>query len=741
MSLQPLPSLHLRAEDVTAGTTGAPTGTLTVALAGNPNSGKTTLFNALTGLRQKVANYPGVTVEKKTGRCRCGEREVEVIDLPGTYSLVATSPDEQVAMEVIRGLRSDTPAPDVVVAVIDASNLARNLYFMTQLLDTDRPLVVALTMSDVANRRDQPVDSQALAQLLGVPVVPVIAHQRIGTDLLKDAIVRAPAGQTRVNPPWRSRALSTAELAIASAIDPTRDAGQRRLLARRLLIGDPSADLATWRHQPAVHQAIAEAAQILDGDPLLADVAARYAWIDSVIPTLMRARRPGRVHISERADRILLNRWAGYGIFAAVMTLLFITIFLVADPLMSSFEGAVQWLGAWATSGMADGDLKSLLVDGVFAGVGGVVVFVPQIALLFLFLAILEDTGYLARAAFLMDRILCRVGLHGKSFIPLLSSFACAIPGILSTRTIESRRERLATVLVAPFMSCSARLPVYGLVVATCFAPWSPWAKGFLMLGLYVLGIVTAFAAAWVGSKIRGRMQPTPFILELPTYQVPQLRQVLLTVWHNTWAFLKRAGTIIFALSILVWAMTTYPKAPDSLLQTKRAEFERAWQTPTDLAGEAAAQAKVDAWDKIASQENIDHSIAGRIGHVIEPVIAPIGFDWKIGIGLVGAFAAREVFVSTLGITYGVGDPGDDTAPLSERLLSDTRPDGTPVWSVATALSLLVWFVLAMQCLSTSATVRRETGGWTWPLIQLGLMNGIAWICCFAVYQVAVRFT
>lgn len=646
-----------------------------IALAGNPNAGKTTIFNGLTGLRQKIANYPGITVEKKMGRCQVGDTEVEVLDLPGTYSLVPASPDEAVTSAVLKGERSDTPAPDVVVAVVDASTLARGLFLVSQVMELGRPVVVALNMTDIAERRGRSVDAEALARHLGVPVVPLVGNRKEGIGLLLETVTKA------VVPP-----------------------------------------APTWKRTE-------------DADPDLAEIAGRYAWVDGVAAACVRPGPP-RITSSERIDHILLHPAFGFATFALIMAGLFVTLFTLATPLMDLCEGGITALGGWLTSGMADGDLKSLISDGIFAGVGGVVVFVPQIALLFLFLALLEDSGYLARAAFLMDRVLHRVGLHGKSFIPLLSSFACAIPGILSARTIEAPRERFATILVAPLMSCSARLPVYALAIAAFFGSWAPWAQGLLMLGLYVLGIVVAFLVAWVAMKIRGRQGTSPLLLELPAYKVPQPSLVVSQVWHGTSAFLTRAGSIILALSIAIWAITTYPKPHADDLAKAESRFEAAWKAPTGVSPEEVATQREDAQGRFIAQAALEHSIAGRLGHALEPVIAPLGFDWKIGVGLVGAFAAREVFVSTLGIVYAVGDPGDDTADLQAAIRADTHADGTPIWTMATAASLLVWFVLAMQCISTTAVVRRETGSWAWALGQLVGMNVIAWLASFITYQV-----
>ncbi len=734
----------------------------TVALAGNPNSGKTTLFNALTGLRQHVANYPGVTVEKKTGRAVVAGRLIDVIDLPGTYSLVPASPDERVAMEVLRGLRADTPRPDALIAVVDASNLARNLFLFSQLSELGLPLVVALNMTDVAERRGARIDAAALATALGVPVIPVVGSQGTGIDTLRAAIERALAtGPDALPAPWASVEALEREIAPLSAF-----CGASPVSARRLLLDDPSPDLDRLRADPGVKPHLEAARTRLAAartDAVQADIEARYRWIDGVVARCVVAG-PATPSLTERADAVLLNPVLGLGIFALIMASLFAAIFLIAAPVKEVLDAGMDWLGGNLTAWIGPGLLTDLLKDGVIAGVGGVVGFVPQIVLLFAFLALLEDSGYLARAAFLMDRLLARIGLHGKSFIPLLSSFACAIPAILATRTIDGRRERLATILVAPFMSCSARLPVYGLMIETFFAPWAWWQKGLLLMGAYVLGILAAVFTALAVRLFARIGAATPFILELPTYQVPQAKQVTLAVWGKTREFLVRAGTIIFALSVVLWALATFPGLPAEREAAIRASVtvaapaapipatvpapgpQSTFPDPgkpvaaavapgqgTDAAKTAAAEA-----DRKVAAAALEHSLAGRLGHVIEPVIAPLGFDWKTGIGLVGAFAAREVFVSTMGIVHSVGD-GEDTQNLQQALRSDHHPDGRPVWTTLTAISLLVWFVLAMQCVSTTAVVRRETGGWAWPLVQIGYMNALAWIVCFAVFQLGLR--
>lgn len=662
---------------------------VSIALIGNPNCGKTTLFNELTGLRQKVANYPGITVERKTGRMLLADgRVAEVLDLPGTYSLVATSPDEQVTREVLHGERPGERTPEVILAVVDASTLARGLFLISQVIELGKPLVVALTMTDIAARRGLAVDLPALQTALGVPVIPIIGHRNVGIKELRAALATATVG------------VSPAALAIERA-----------------------------RHTD-------------DPDRILVEVANRYAWADAVIAGCVQQRQVTS-HLTERVDRVLLHRGFGLIFFAAIMATLFISLFTFAGPLMEACQNGIQGLGAWLTQSMADGDLKSLITDGIFAGVGGVVVFVPQIALLFLFLALLEDSGYLARAAFLMDRLLCRVGLHGKSFIPLLSSFACAIPGIMAARTINSRRERLMTILVAPFMSCSARLPVYALLIAAFFGHLAGWQQGLIMLALYVLGILSAVAVAWAATRIRGSVAATPFILELPSYKAPQGLHVLKQVWQNTAAFLTKAGTTIFVLSIIIWGITTYPKPSSASVANTTENFMVTWQASAEISGDKATEIEAKrqlALDRHLAAVALDNSIAGRLGHGLEPILAPLGYDWKMGIGLVAAFAAREVFVSTLGIVYSVGDPGDETGDLQSAMKADRRADGTPVWTTAVAISMLVWFVLAMQCMSTTAVVRRETGGWSWPIAQLVGMNVIAWIGAFIAFHIANRF-
>jgi ferrous iron transport protein B len=823
-------------------------GTLVVALAGNPNSGKTTVFNALTGLRQKVANYPGVTVEKKTGTSKLpGGITATIIDLPGTYSLISRSPDEQVAMEVLRGLRSDVPPPDAVVVVVDASNLQRNLYLVSQLIELGRPLVVALNMMDIAERRGLRISPERLSQQLKVPVVPVVGYKRKGIDELKAAILEARVAPL---PDWQLPEAMKEELLVVGGglaiLDSENEVGfgkelgenapprawicregsARKLdryeaIAERLLVGDRSAGLEKFATKQPVRSLLESAASRLSNqgiDPMQADIEAHYQWIDTVAagslapacedlstlrttgyqPVSSNEERHGLVArgtnaplnyapkptLTERADRILIHKIWGVLIFAVIMATIFICMFWLAQPVMDAIGHGIDWLGAFVGAHLPEGPIHDMIVDGIFKGVGTVITFVPQIAILFFFLSVLEDSGYLARAAFIMDRLLSKVGLHGKSFIPLLSSFACAIPGIMATRTIENRRERLATILVAPFMSCSARLPVYGLLIGTLFATSSAVTQALIMLALYALGIVAAAGTAWAFKRSMNKGPATTFILELPTYKIPQMSEVGRQVYKNTAAFLTKAGTTILALSIVMWALAYYPRMPDARIAQVRhvATVEaikstyRAYRekdpTPTELflRGQAVVlgeyeKAKSPEWgtkeaddfadavhltieqkqsisdelnNKLAAAQS-EYSFAGRFGHAIEPGIRPLGYDWKMGVGLVGAFAAREMFVGTMGIVYAVGQVEDDTKGLSDAMQADHYANGKPVWTKLTAISMLVWFVLAMQCMSTVAIVKRETGGWRWPIFQLVYMNVVAYVASLIVYQVGVH--
>lgn len=694
--------------------------TLFVALAGNPNSGKTSVFNALTGLRRRVGNYPGVTVERVEGQVRLPDgAEARVIDLPGCYSLVARSDDERVARDVLLGLEQGAGRPDLAVVVIDASNLERNLYFFTQIAETGLPLVVALNMVDVAERASRPVDAEALEGELGVPVVPVVGRTGRNIEALKLALSRARPGTRRWHLAGRGEdVLATVRAAVAAAgiVPVSAEEGE----AIRLLHHAREDDPYLARGGAALAAALRDARSALEEDQVdrvAAEATGRYAFCAAVAKRVVRAGAGAGPSLTERIDRLATHRLLGPILYVALMGLIFLGVYSWAEPVMNAIGAAQGWLQREVGALLGPGMLTDLLVDGVLAGVGTVLQFLPQICILFLFLTVLEDLGYLARAAFIVDRLMRSVGLHGKAFIPLMSSFACAVPGIMATRTIESRRDRLVTILVAPLMSCSARLPVYALMIGA-FIP--PGYRSLTLLSMYLLSVVAAFTAAWVLRATLFRGQSGTFLLELPPYKLPRPRQVALSVWSRGALFVRQAGTVILAISIVLWFLAYFPRS---------AEIRTAAQARIDRGEEPGAVRK---WEASAQ---VRQSIAGRVGRFIEPAIAPLGFDWKMGIGILGAFAAREFLVSSLGIVYGVGDVTDDDTALQEKLRMERLPDGRPAFTALTAISLMVFFVLACQCMSTLAVVKRETNSWRWPLFMMGYMTVLAWLGSLVVYQ------
>ena len=641
---------------------------LTIALAGNPNAGKTTLFNALTGLKQKVANYPGVTVERKEGPWTVADTEVKLIDLPGLYSLDATSLDEQIASEIISGKRDDLGQLDAVIAIVDATNLERNLYLVTQILELGVPTVIALTMIDVFERELHEIDIDKLSTLLNTPIVPVNEKTGRGSEELAAAVEKV---------------------------------------------------IGTHREPPP----IAESESTENGK-----IFARYKFIAHVVQETVKHNDESRHRVSEKIDRVLTHKFFGLVILVGILLLVFQTIFSWSSLPMDLLEHGFGGLAYAAKSLLPEGILADMVADGVIAGVGGVVIFLPQILLLFFFISLLEDSGYMARAAFLLDKLMSGVGLHGKAFLPLFSSFACAIPGIMATRTIENRRDRFATIMIAPFMSCSARLPVYTLMIATFFAGQTVF--GFvslgavLMLAMYTLGIVVAIMAAFVLKRTILKAPPPPFLMELPPYRVPNLRAVFQNMITRAWLFLKRAGTVILAISIVLWALMYFPRSSSEAVTPPAATSVGAVETPEGVT-------------LTAESEQLKNSYAGKLGHAIEPVISPLGFDWKIGVALIASFAAREVLVSTLSIIYNVGkDENEESETLIQAVREAKRDDGRPSWTPLTALTLMVFFVLAMQCMSTLAIVRRETNSWTWPLFMLAYMTILAYLAAFATYQI-----
>jgi ferrous iron transport protein B len=654
----------------------------TLALVGNPNAGKTTLFNALTGLRAKTANFAGTTVERKVGRLHLDHRQIAVVDLPGLYSLDSKSPDEKLASDALQGKLEHHPAPDAALVVVDATNLERNLFLVSQILELRKiPVVVALNMMDMARRDGIRIDVAKLRQELGCVVVPVSARNDEGVDELKQELDRLVKGAM-------PEAMNHVDPACAGCTGCT--------------------------------------------------FQARYEWTEKISTNVMDAALVKRSAWTDKLDDWFTHPVTGVVIFHVVMIALFALIFWAAKIPMELIDHGFTAAGRWVGAHLAQGDLQSLLVDGVIGGVGGILVFLPQICILFFALSLLEDTGYLSRAAFVMDKIMRRLGLPGKAFIPLLSAHACAIPAIMSARVIENPRDRLLTILITPLMTCSARIPVYAMVTALLF-PHSPVKAALVFTGAYGVGVLAALCAALIFRRTILPGESKPLMIELPPYRVPGLRVALLHTFDRAKIFVQQAGTIILMISLILWGLSHYPKSapPESAVAKNQeaAQFEKS--------GDKAKAAELSAEaDRLTSQAALQNSFAGKIGHLLEPAIAPLGYDWQIGIGIVSSFAAREVIVSTLAIVYGVGDDADENnrTSLYDSLRKAVRSDGTPIFNTATCASLLVFYILAAQCLSTTAVVRRETNSWKWPLFQIVYMTGLAYVAALIVYQTLRHF-
>ncbi len=760
-------------------TAAAPRSAPSVVLTGNPNCGKTTLFNALTGLRAKVGNYAGVTVERKEGKLLGAPAgsEIKVLDLPGTYSLSPQSLDEQISRDVLLNRLTELPAPNLVVVVADASNLQRNLYYATQVVELGYPTIIALNMVDVAENNGHEVDAEKLAQALGVPVLPVVASSGRGMPALRQRIIDALKGTAEVMAPRQFCELPEAFAQEAGVIAEmlAKHFHERRRQATaeaQLILSNEKAVASSLQHYPpAILQAVEAARHRLETagvDWRSAAIEVRYTCVTAIHENAVTETRRDEESFSDKVDRVVTHKVWGTLIFLAIMAVMFQSIFSFAKIPMDAMQAAVSWVGSTVGHAIPPGDLNSLLVGGVIAGVGAVVVFLPQILLLFFFIGLLEDTGYMARAAFLMDRLMSKVGLHGKSFIPMLSSFACAIPGIMATRTIESPKDRLVTILVAPLMSCSARLPVYTLLIAACIPDMRVLGifklAGLTMLTMYLLGIVVALLMAWLFKKTLLKGETPMLIMELPPYKRPLVRTVLRHMWDRSRLFLRRAGTVILGINILLWFTATYPKSAqikktfdeqraiatssafpslhgaelEKKVEELKVKFSQMTAPPAKGDGLAELYDSYAGISKIENGENLRHSFAGHIGRFIEPLIAPLGFDWKIGIGIVSSFAAREVFVSTMSTVYNLGEGQETeaiTPSLAKTLREQKRPDGTTVFTPLTAVSLMVFYVFALQCVSTVAIVQRETNSWKWPVFQWLYMAVLAWGLAFVTYQ------
>lgn len=750
------------------------TKTLTVALVGNPNAGKSTLFNALSGLRQRVGNYPGVTVEMKKGQFTAGDVTIDLIDLPGTYSLAARSPDEMVAVDLLLGRRPEEPRPDVVLSIVDATNLDRHLYLTSQLLDLGRPVVVAVNMIDAAAAQGVKVDCTALSAQLGVPVVPIQANKGIGVEALTKAVLSAAeSGAVPVGPKFPAPFDGEVERLQAEL-----GGDVPAFLTRRVLL-DVGGNAEQWlvgTHGAGLKQKLTDARQRLAdancGVPGV-EARARFAWVKAAVTAAVSRPAERPVTFTDKLDKVLTHRVWGTLVFLVVMFLIFQSIFLWAKPLMDMIDGTRESAAKVIESHMDQGPLRSLLADGIVKGVGSVLIFLPQIMILFAFIAFLEDCGYMARAAFLMDRLMSRCGLSGKSFIPLLSSVACAIPGIMAARVIENRRDRLATILVAPLMSCSARLPVYVLLIGAFLKEGYPtWLPGLVLFALYMIGFTVAplVALALKRSLLRGA---TPvFVMELPAYRRPKVGAVLRRMVEAGWAFVFRAGTVIFAAMILVWALLYFPHTdpngqsyPTRIDEAQKAAEESADKLKELKEKEDATEDEKAELEKLEAAAGLsDHlngewkrqSYLGRMGLALEPAFKPLGWDWKVGMAALASFPAREVIVGTLGLIYDVGDVdsgaiGDDEADdeakakaagLASAVKEDWAKD--PVrgkYGVAVAASVMVFFALCCQCASTLAVIRRETRSWSWPVFTFVYMTVLAYLGAFATFQLGALLT
>jgi len=697
-----------------------------IALAGNPNSGKTSLFNVLTGLHQKVGNFPGVTVDRKTGTMQLPDQRMALVtDLPGTYSLYPRAADERVACEVLVNPRHPDH-PDLVVVIADAASLERNLLFCSQVMDMQLPVIIALTMTDIARQKGIIIDTKALEKQMGVPVVAVNPRRNKGIAALKKVIAGMDrrAADTAAGADFAGiRALTGDWIAEVRRISGAgSDYGALHIACSHGdfpgLNGEQRTAIAALLKTHRFHKAAVQAREITE----------RYRKIGGIVRACVTADSPQRrMQLNDRIDRVLLHPVWGYLVLLLVLLLMFQAIFWLAQYPMDWIDRGFGLLGAWLGGALPDGVLSDLLVNGLLAGIGGIVIFIPQIMILFGLITLLEDTGYMARISFLTDRLMRSAGLNGRSVMPLISGLACAIPAVMAARTIQNRRERLITIMVTPLMSCAARLPVYTILIALVIPQRTVLGifslQGLVLMGMYLLGAVMALAAAKVMHLVVKAREHSFFIMELPVYRMPRWKNAATTMVEKARIFVTDAGKVILVISLLLWALASF--GPPGSMQPVREKYAQLrLQYP-----EKAAQL-----DRQQQSEALEHSFAGMLGHAIEPAIRPLGYDWKIGIALVTSFAAREVFVGTMATLYSVGDDESQGVTVREKMRAAVRADGTPVYTLATGLSLLLFYAFAMQCMSTLAIVRRETGSWKYPLIQFSYMFLLAYGSALLAY-------
>ena len=742
--------------------------TLTIALAGNPNAGKTTIYNALTGARQHIGNYPGVTVEKKESMITYNNQQLKIIDLPGTYSLTAYSVEEVVARNVIINEK-----PDVVVDIIDSSNLERNLYLAVQLMELRIPLVFVFNMKDMAQEMGIKIDVKSLSNLFGVPIIETVGSKGDGVKtILEEAIKVAKNPEIKYPVITYDKVIEKYVNSVEELIkkySTNIENYNTRWLAVKLLEGDK--DVMQTVPSPIVAEEVKRASveidEMLGDSPETAIASARYGFISGACQECVTTTVEARHNMSDAIDSVLVNRVLGIPIFLGLMYLVFQLTFTLGDPFMGWIEQFFGFLGEKASVLITHDLLRSLIVDGIIGGVGGVIVFLPNIIFLFIAIAVLEASGYMARVAFIMDKVMHKIGLHGKSFIPFLIGFGCSVPAIMATRTLDNQRDRILTMLVTPFMSCGARLPIYLLIIPAFFDK----NQALVLWVVYLIGIIMAIVVAKILGLTVLKGESAPFVMELPPYRIPTLKGVLMQMWERSWLYLKKAGTIILFVSIVMWALTVFPLFPaekaaeyenklpelEQIVETKTAELEKtgyvimtdenmqqAEEINSKLNNEELLKAEqlmaeiddanmqIEQINNDLAEAELENSAAGRIGKFIEPVLTPIGFDWKIGTALIGAFAAKEVFVAQMGIVYSLGETGEDSEVLREKLREN--------YSALTGFAIMVFALLSAPCMATFAIVKRESNSWKWAFLQFFGMTAIAYIITFIIYQAGKLF-
>lgn len=742
--------------------------TLTIALAGNPNAGKTTIYNALTGARQHIGNYPGVTVEKKESMITYDNQQLKIIDLPGTYSLTAYSVEEVVARNVIINEK-----PDVVVDIIDSSNLERNLYLAVQLMELRIPLVFVFNMKDMAQEMGIKIDVKSLSNLFGVPIIETVGSKGDGVKtILEEAIKVAKNPEIKYPVITYDKVIEKYVNSVEELIkkySTNIENYNTRWLAVKLLEGDK--DVMQTVPSPIVAEEVKRASveidEMLGDSPETAIASARYGFISGACQECVTTTVEARHNMSDAIDSVLVNRVLGIPIFLGLMYLVFQLTFTLGNPFMGWIEQFFGFLGEKASVLITHDLLRSLIVDGIIGGVGGVIVFLPNIIFLFIAIAVLEASGYMARVAFIMDKVMHKIGLHGKSFIPFLIGFGCSVPAIMATRTLDNQRDRILTMLVTPFMSCGARLPIYLLIIPAFFDK----NQALVLWVVYLIGIIMAIVVAKILGLTVLKGESAPFVMELPPYRIPTLKGVLMQMWERSWLYLKKAGTIILFVSIVMWALTVFPLFPaekaaeyenklpelEQVVETKTAELEKtgyiimtdenmqqAEEVNSKLSNEELSKAEqlmaeiddanmqIEQINNDLAEAELENSAAGRIGKFIEPVLTPIGFDWKIGTALIGAFAAKEVFVAQMGIVYSLGEAGEDSEALREKLREN--------YSALTGFAIMVFALLSAPCMATFAIVKRESNSWKWPILQFFGMTAIAYIITFIIYQAGKLF-